>query len=78
MTYHKDSIIVFLIFNVAESFKFIEKYSVLNFPNSVRGERPQSIMNLYKMYLIDTMIVFSKDVKKKNNCSIYDYFIGEK
>ena len=74
MTYHEDLIIVILIFNVAESFKFIGKYSVLNVPNSGSGERPLPIMNLYEMYLIDAMIDFSKDIKE-NKKIIVQYMI---
>ena len=74
MTLNEDLIIVVLIFNVAESFKFIGKYSVLNVPNSGGGGRSQEIINLYEMYVLDAMIDFSKDIKE-NKKILVQYMI---
>ena len=74
MTYHEDLIIVILLFNVADTYKFIGKYGVLNVPNSGSGMRGQTTMNLYEMYLIDCMIDFSKDIKE-NKKIIVQYMI---
>ena len=74
MVYHEDLIIVILLFNVADSYKFIGKYGVLNVPNGGSGAQRQAIMNLYEMYMIDTMIDFSKDFKE-NKKIIVQYMI---
>ena len=74
MTLNEDLIIVIIIFNVAESFKFIGKYSVLNVPNSDGGGRSQEIINLYEMYVLDAMIDFSKDIKE-NKKILVQYMI---
>jgi glycosyltransferase involved in cell wall biosynthesis len=74
MTYHEDLIIVILLFNVADTYKFIGKYGVLNVPNSGSGMKGQTTMNLYEMYLIDCMIDFSKDIKE-NKKIIVQYMI---
>ena len=76
MTYYEDLIIVIILFNVAQSFKFIGKYSILNVRKSTRiYERPATIMNLYDMYLIDALIDFSKDIKE-NKIIIVQYMIN--
>ena len=74
MTFNEDLIIVVLLFNVAESFKFIGKYGVLNVPNSGGGGTNQVTMNLYEMYILDTMIDFSKEFQK-NKKIIVQYTI---
>jgi len=74
MTFNEDLIIVVLLFNVAESFKFIGKYGVLNVPNSGGGGTDQVTMNLYEMYILDTMIDFSKEFQK-NKKIIVQYTI---
>jgi len=74
MTYHEDLIIVILLFNIADTYKFIGKYGVLNVPNSGSGMKGQITMNLYEMYLIDCMIDFSKDIKE-NKKIIVQYMI---
>ena len=76
MTYYEDLIIVIILFNVAQSFKFIGKYSILNVRKAIRiYERPTTIMNLYDMYLIDALIDFSKDIKE-NKIIIVQYMIN--
>ena len=59
---NEDLIIVVLLFNIAESFKFVGKYGVLNIPNSGGHAEGQIIYNKYEVYVLDVMVDFSKDV----------------
>ena len=63
MIIHEDLIMVVLLFNIAQSFKFIGKYGVLNSPNSSGHNDNQATINLYEMYILDALIDFSKDNK---------------
>ena len=71
---NEDLIIVILLFNVAESFKFIGKYGLLNVPNSGGSRGSQATINLYEMYVLDTLIDFSKEFKE-NKKIIVNYTI---
>lgn len=64
MTTHEDFIIVLLLFNIAESYKFIGKYGVLNTPNGGGGTNDPYKLFLFEMYLIDTLIDFTKDIPR--------------
>ena len=75
MVVHEDLIAVVLLFNIAESFKFIGKYGVLNVPNSGGHSDDQVIINAYEMYILDTLVDFSKDFKE--NKKIVVRYINE-
>ena len=64
MIIHEDFIMVVLLFNIAESFKFIGKYGVLNCPNSSGHSTGQSTINLYEMYILEVLVDFSQDNEK--------------
>ena len=60
MILHEDLIMVIILFNIAESFRFIEKYGILNIGRFGSGISLSNDMNLLGMYLIDAVIDFSK------------------
>lgn len=64
MVVHEDLIMIVLLFNIAESFKFIGKYGVLNVPNSGGHSDNQVTINAFEMYILDTLVDFSKDYKE--------------
>ena len=74
MIIHEDLIMVVLLFNIAESFKFIGKYGVLNAPNSSGHHTDQSTINLYEMYILDVLIDFSRN-NRQNKKIITPYAI---
>ena len=69
ITWAEDTSIVFLLFNIAESFKFISKYGVFHFMSTKTACYTQSNENKLfgELYLLDIMFDFSKnnfDAKK--------------
>ena len=74
MTMNEDLIIVILLFNIADTYKFIGKYGVLNVPNSGGAMKGQVYMNLNEMYVLDCLSAFSKD-SKKNKKIVVQYMI---
>ena len=59
MLFHEDFIVIIILFNIAESFRFIEKYGYVNI---IRYKiAPARDLNLLDMYLLDTLIDFSKN-----------------
>ena len=61
MTFHEDCIVVFILFNIAESFRFIEKYGYVNIVRTEGASFKTKDLNLLDMYLLDTVIDFSKN-----------------
>ena len=59
MSFHEDFIIILIIFNLAESFKFIGKYGYVNILRFGSASYIRSDKNLLNMYLIDVIIDFS-------------------
>ena len=68
MTFHEDFIVVLILFNVAESFRFIGKYGYVNIVRWGSAGFQSKDLNILDMYLIDAIIDFSKDTfeNKKN------------
>ena len=69
ITWAEDTSIVFLLFNIAESFKYISKYGVFHFMSEKTACYTQSNENKFfsELYLLDVMFDFSKndfDAKK--------------
>ena len=60
MIFHEDLIMVIILFNTAESFRFIEKYGMLNIGRPGSASSLSKDLNLLEMYLIDAAIDFSK------------------
>ena len=64
MVFHEDLIMVYVLFNIGRSFKYIGKYGVFHIqgPYSTTYKRtPRSLVNFLEIYLIDIFIDFSKN-----------------
>ena len=63
MTWAEDTSVVFLLFNIAESFKFISKYGVFHLMSKKTACYTESIENILfgELYLLDIMYDFSKN-----------------
>ena len=63
MTWAEDTSVVFLLFNIAESFKFISKYGVFHLMSTKTACYTESIENILfgELYLLDIMYDFSKN-----------------
>jgi len=61
MSFHEDFIIILILFNMAESFKFIGKYGYVNILRYGSASYLRTDKNLLNMYLIDVIIDFSRN-----------------
>ena len=68
MIRHEDVLATYIIFNTAESYKFVGKYGIFHIhrPDSASKRIDPIEINLYNLYLTDAVLDFSKDnIKNK-------------
>ena len=69
MTIHEDLIMVICLFNVAESFQYLKKYSVINFYRYGSASKYSPDFKKLNIYLCDAMVDFSRDaLENKKKC----------
>ena len=68
LSWGEDSSIVFVIFNIAQSYIFIEKYGILHIKNNSTSTKTQPRDNkvLGEVFFLDTLFEFSKNNSDKN------------
>jgi len=68
LSWCEDSSIVFIIFNIAESYIFIRKYGILHIRNNSTATKTQPKDNklLGEIFLLDVLFEFSKNNSNKN------------
>ena len=74
MTLNEDLVGITILFNIAESFKFVGKYGILHVstPGSVSWKGPgKKKLNLYDMYFIDIAIDFTINSFKNKKIIVY-------
>ena len=68
MSWNEDSIMIFIIFNFANSFKFIHKYGIIHFcySSSSTYTQPEENKLFGELFLLDIILDFSKNKTYKN------------
>ena len=68
LSWCEDSSIVFVIFNIAQSYIFISKYGLMHIKNNSTATKTQPKDNkvLGEIFLLDTLFEFSKNNSNKN------------
>ena len=69
----EDLLVNYIIFNVAESFKFLGKYGIIHIQReSSASDQPNDIqMNKQKLYVLDAALDFSKNLKENKEWIAY-------
>ena len=76
MTMHEDFIIVVILFNVADSFRYIQKYGYLNIIRFGSSASIHVDIKLFEMYIIDAALDFSKNsFENKKSISQFMLFL---
>ena len=73
MVLHEDVLAIYILFNTAESMKYIGKYGILYIPNSEGTSKKFNIIthNINHIYLADTVIEFTKDTFESKRVLVY-------
>ena len=73
MIRHEDVVATYILFNTAESYKFVGKYGIfhIHMSDSASKKREEVEMNLYNLYLTDVVIDFSKDTIDSKKLASY-------
>ena len=73
MIRHEDVVATYILFNTAESYKFVGKYGIfhIHMSDSASKKREEVEMNLYNLYLTDIVIDFSKDTMDSKKLASY-------
>jgi len=74
MLSHEDVVATIILFNTAESFKFVGKYGVFHIQRSESvswGHKNNEVKNLYNIYMIDIAIDFTKKAKENQKLLVY-------
>jgi hypothetical protein len=68
ISWNEDVIIIFIIFNLAQSYKFINKHGILHIISKSSASKTQSINNKFfgDIFLLDVLFDFSKNTSDKN------------
>jgi len=77
LSWCEDTSIVFIIFNTAESYKFINKYGILHIIRNSTASFTQSIKNKIfgEIFLLDIIYDFSPNNIFKNSVVYYSYIV---
>ena len=77
MSWAEDTSMIFIIFNIAKSFKFIDKYGVIHLVSRITASFTQSYNNKIfgEIYLLNIIFDFSKNNSNKNLAADYALFI---
>ena len=73
MIRHEDVVATFILFNTAESYKYVGKYGIFHILTSgSASKRKEEIeINLYNLYLTDVIIDFTKDTIDSKKLAAY-------
>ena len=74
MLSHEDVVATIILFNTAESFKFVGKYGIFHIQRSESvswGHKNNEVKNLYNIYMIDIAIDFTKEAKENQKLLVY-------
>ena len=68
ISWNEDVIIIFIIFNLAKSYKFINKYGIMYIISKSSASKTQSINNKFfgDIFLLEVLFDFSKNTTDKN------------
>lgn len=77
MSWAEDTSMIFIIFNIAKSFKFVDKYGVIHLFSRITASFTQPNNNKFfgEIYLLDIIFDFSKNNSNKNLAAYYALFI---
>jgi len=77
LSWCEDSSMVFIIFNAAKSYKFINKYGILHIKRNITASCTQSIKNKIfgEIFLLDIIYDFSPNNIFKNSVVYYSYIV---
>ena len=74
MIMHEDLLVIYILFNIAKSYKYIGKYGIFHIqrPGSASWKYfSDSQMNIYNLYLTDVIIDFSQENKENKKLVVY-------
>ena len=77
LSWCEDSIMVFVIFNVAQSYKFISKYGIMHIKRNTTASFSQSLKNKIfgEIFFLDTIFEFSQNNVYKNSVVYYSFIV---
>ena len=80
LSWAEDTSIVFIIFNIAKSFKFINKYGIIHLRSFSTSTFTQSIHNIIfgEIFLLETIFDFSKNNTDKNYAAHHALYINRR
>jgi hypothetical protein len=77
MSWAEDTCMVFVLFNIAHSFKFVHKYGVIHLDSSITASytQPLSIKFFGEIFLLNIIYDYSKNNSDKNLAAYYALYI---
>ena len=80
MSWAEDTSMIFILFNIAKSFKFISKYGVIHLLSNLTASSTQSRKNKIfgELFLLDIIYDYSKNNSDKNLAIYYALYIQKK
>ena len=77
MSWAEDTSMIFIIFNIAKSFKFVDKIGVIHLISPITASFTQTNSNKFfgEIYLLNIILDFSKNNSNKNLAAYYALFI---
>jgi glycosyltransferase involved in cell wall biosynthesis len=77
MSWAEDTSMIFIIFNIAKSFKFVDKYGVIHLNANITSSftQPKNKKIFGEIYLLDIIFDFSKNNSNKNLAVDYALFL---
>ena len=80
MVWAEDTSMVFIIFNIAQSFRFVHKYGIMHIQNKECASQAQSDENKLfgEIFLADILYDFSKNNTDKNLAAYHALYFGRK
>ena len=77
MSWAEDTSMIFIIFNIAKSYKFVDKYGVIHLNSHITSSftQPKDNKIFGEIYLLDIIFDFSKNNSNKNLAVDYALFI---
>jgi glycosyltransferase involved in cell wall biosynthesis len=72
MIRHEDIVAIYILFNTAESYKFVGKYGIFHIHrgDSASKKIDRIEINLYNLYFTDAVLDFSQNISKNKNLEI--------
>ena len=77
MSWAEDTSMIFIIFNIANSFRFVDKYGVIHLNSHITASFTQPKKNKFfgEVFLLDIIFDFSKNNSNKNLAVYYALFM---